>query len=448
MTTPENAPGASGPAGASDRAGAAAPPAPGAPIAQELPAQEIEARTRAAREAFAKMCAQPVELDLTRGKPCAEQLDLADPMLTCVGPGEAAARDGFDCRNYGVPDGLPEARALFAELLDLSPDAVLVGGNASLELMYDAVCSAMLFGVPGGAGPWREQGARFLCPVPGYDRHFALTERFGIEMINVDITESALDMETLCRLAADDARVKGVWLVPKYQNPVGYTLSSEELRALARMKTAAPDFRILWDNAYIVHHLAAELDPLDEILAACTEAGCPDRPLVFASTSKITFAGGGVSAFGGSPANVEWMRGCRSVMTIGGDKLNQLRHVRFFKDADGVRAHMRRHAEIIGPKFAAVDEIFTQQLAGTGLARWTRPRGGYFVSLDTRPGRARRIFEMAALAGVKLTPAGATFPYGNDPQDCNLRIAPTLPPPAELRRALQVLATAILADAA
>lgn len=442
MTTPEDAPGA---AGASGLPGAAAPPAP--PVS-ELPAQEIESRTRAAREAFAKMCAEPVALDLTRGKPCTEQLDLASPMLGCVGPGEAFAANGFDCRNYGVPDGLPEARALFAELLDLPPDAVLLGGNASLELMYEAVCSAMLFGVPGGDRPWNRQGARFLCPVPGYDRHFALTERLGIEMINIDVTESALDMETLCRLAAEDERVKGVWMVPKYQNPVGYTLSAEEVHALARMKTAAPDFRIFWDNAYVVHHLAAELDPLENILAACTEAGCPDRAWLFGSTSKITFAGGGISAFGGSPANVEWMRRCRSFMTIGGDKLNQLRHVRFFKDASGVRAHMRRHAEIIGPKFAAVHEVFTGQLAGTGLARWTQPRGGYFVSLDTRPGRARRICEMAAEAGVKLTPAGATFPYGRDPGNCNLRIAPTLPPPAELHHALQVLATAILADAA
>lgn len=409
---------------------------------------KLEQRVREARERFEQMCADPVALDLTRGKPSAAQLDLSRELMTALGPDDFRDAKGNDCRNYGVPDGIPEARALFGELLDVPAEGILVGENSSLTLMHDAVSSAVLHGVPGGDGPWHGRGAKILCPVPGYDRHFALTEHLGLGMTNVAISaERGLDVEAVARLAADDASVRGIWIVPKYQNPVGYTLSDEEVRALATMKTAAPDFRILWDNAYVVHHIEDGIDPLANVLAECEAAGNADRVWIFGSTSKITFAGAGISAFGGSSANVDWMRKHRGLRTIGPDKLNQLRHVRFFGDADGVRKHMVRHAELIKPKFEAVERGLGERLEGTGLATWTRPRGGYFVSLDTQPGKAKRVFELAAQAGVKLTPVGATYPYGDDADDRNIRIAPTLPTEDELERAITVLATAVLVAA-
>jgi len=404
-------------------------------------------RIREARQQFERICADPVPLDLTRGKPSAAQLDLSRAMLTALGPDDYRDGHGNDCRNYGVPDGLPEARALFGELLDVPAEGILIGENSSLTLMHDALSGAVMRGVPGGQGPWQGQQAAILCPVPGYDRHFALTERLGLGMTNVDISEQGLDIEAIERLAASDERVKGIWLVPKYQNPVGSTLTHEEVRALASMKTAAPDFRILWDNAYVVHHIDEKLASVADVLGACADSGNPDRVWLFGSTSKITFAGAGISAFGGSRANVEWMRSHRGIRTIGGDKLNQLRHVRFFGDADGVRAHMRSHAELLRPKFAAVQRGLGERLAGTGLASWTQPSGGYFVSLDTQPGKAQRVFELATRAGLALTPAGATFPYGRDPQDRNIRIAPTMPSDDELERAITILATAILCAA-
>lgn len=408
---------------------------------------DLQARIREARLQFESMCAEPVPLDLTRGKPSAAQLELSRGLMTALGPDDYLDSHGNDCRNYGVPDGLPEARALFGELLDVPTEGILIGENSSLTLMHHALSSAVLHGVPGGRSPWHGQQATILCPVPGYDRHFALTEQLGLGMTNVGISEQGLDIESIERLAACDERIKGIWLVPKYQNPVGTTLSPEEVSALAGMKTAASDFRIFWDNAYAVHHIDEKLAPVADVLRACGEAGNPDRVWIFGSTSKISFAGAGISAFGGSPANVEWMRGHRGFRTIGADKLNQLRHVRFFGDAEGVRAHMRLHAALLRPKFAAVQRGLTERLAGTGLASWTQPSGGYFVSLDTQPGKARRVFELAARAGVALTPVGATFPHGRDPEDRNIRIAPTLPPEDELERAITVLATAILCAA-
>ncbi len=408
---------------------------------------DLASRIQEARARFEQMCADPVSLDLTRGKPSAEQLDLSRELLTILGPDDFVDGHGNDCRNYGVPDGLPEARALFGEVLDVPADGILIGENSSLTLMYDAVAAAVLHGVPGGSAPWGGQGNRILCPVPGYDRHFALTEHLGLGMTTVEIGEAGLDVEAIARLAADDEHVKGIWIVPKYQNPVGTTLSEEEVRALANMKTAASDFRILWDNAYAVHHIDEKLDPVSDILKACAEAGNPDRVWIFGSTSKITFAGGGISAFGGSAANAAWMSQHRGLRTIGADKINQLRHIRFFGDADGLRAHMKKHAEILRPKFAAVQSGLEERLAGTGLASWTKPRGGYFVSLDTQEGQAKRVYELASKAGVKLTPVGATFPYGNDPKDRNIRISPTLPPSDELERAITILATAILCAA-
>jgi DNA-binding transcriptional MocR family regulator len=408
---------------------------------------DLAARIQEARARFEKMCADPVSLDLTRGKPSAEQLDLSRELLTILGPDDFTDSLGNDCRNYGVPGGLPEARALFGEILDVPADGILIGENSSLTLMYDAVSSAVLHGVPGGDAPWAGQDVQILCPVPGYDRHFALTEHLGLGMQTVDIGEDGLDVEAVARLAGDDARVKGIWIVPKYQNPVGSTLTEEEVRALASMRTAAADFRIFWDNAYVVHHIDEKLDPVPDILKACNDAGNPDRVWIFGSTSKITFAGGGISAFGGSPANVAWMSLHRGLRTIGADKINQLRHVRFFGDAEGLRAHMQKHAALLRPKFAAVQSGLEERLAGTGLASWTKPRGGYFVSLDTQEGKAKRVYELAGKAGVKLTPVGATFPYGNDPKDRNIRIAPTLPPSDELERAITILATAILCAA-
>lgn len=408
---------------------------------------DLAARIREARAQFEKMRANPAALDLTRGKPSAEQLDLSLPLLGILGPDDYRDGHGNDCRNYGVPDGIPEARALFGELLDVPAADVLVGENSSLSMMHGAVAAAVLHGVPGGDGPWHGRDIRILCPVPGYDRHFALTEHLGLGMQNVAIGEDGLDIEAVERAAVSDVRVRGIWIVPKYQNPVGVTLTDDEVRALARMKTAAPDFRIFWDNAYVAHHIADELDPVADVLAACAEAGNPDRVFLFGSTSKITFAGGGISAFGASPANTAWMRKHRGLETIGGDKLNQLRHVRFFGDVAGLHAHMRKHAALLKPKFAAVQRGLEERLGGTGLATWTQPRGGYFVSLDTAPGKARRVFEMAAEAGVKLTPVGATFPYGDDPEDRNIRISPSLPPIEELERAITVLATAILCAA-
>jgi len=408
---------------------------------------DLAARIREARAQFEKMRANPAALDLTRGKPSAEQLDLSLPLLGILGPDDYRDGHGNDCRNYGVPDGIPEARALFGELLDVPAADVLVGENSSLSMMHGAVAAAVLHGVPGGDGTWHGRDIRILCPVPGYDRHFALTEHLGLGMQNVAIGEDGLDIEAVERAAVSDVRVRGIWIVPKYQNPVGVTLTDDEVRALARMKTAAPDFRIFWDNAYVAHHIADELDPVADVLAACAEAGNPDRVFLFGSTSKITFAGGGISAFGASPANTAWMRKHRGLETIGGDKLNQLRHVRFFGDVAGLHAHMRKHAALLKPKFAAVQRGLEERLGGTGLATWTQPRGGYFVSLDTAPGKARRVFEMAAEAGVKLTPVGATFPYGDDPEDRNIRISPSLPPIEELERAITVLATAILCAA-
>ena len=352
-----------------------------------------------------------------------------------------------DCRNYGVPDGLPEVRALFGELLDLPTEGVVLGDNSSLSLMADALGAAVL--TRGSRRKRPVARRRCTAAVPGPWPTTAtsdLTEHLGVGMKNVDIGVGGLDIESVERLAASDERIKGIWLVPKYQNPVGYTLTPEEVHTLATMKTAAPDFRILWDNAYVVHHIDEVLDPVANVLQACEEAGNPDRAWVFGSTSKITFAGAGVSAFGGSAANLAWFRKHRGVRTIGPDKINQLRHLRFFGDADGVRAHMKRHATLLRPQFEVVQRVLETRLGGSDFAHWTDPRGGYFVSLDTRPGRARRVFDAAARAGVALTPVGATFPRGNDPEDRNIRIAPTLPPLRDLEQAMEILATAILCE--
>ncbi|AUX25090.1 aminotransferase [Sorangium cellulosum] len=400
--------------------------------------RELEAR-------YAAFEARGLKLDMTRGKPSSEQLDLANGMLGLPGASDLIASDGSDTRNYGGLDGLPEMKAIFAALLEVPAAQVIVGGNSSLTMMHDAVVRALLHGVPDGGGPWAKQPkVKFLCPSPGYDRHFAICEHHGIEMITVDLKDDGPDMEQVERLVAEDQAIKGMWCVPKYSNPTGTTYAAEVVRRLAGMKTAAADFRLFWDNAYAVHDLYAEGDRLADIVSACQAAGNPNRPLVFASTSKISFAGSGVSAMASSPANVADAKKHLGIQTIGPDKVNQLRHVRFFKDHEGLLRHMQRHAELLRPKFEAVTSIFERELGGKGIATWTSPRGGYFISLDTLDGCAKEVVRLANKAGVKLTGAGATYPYGRDPRDRNIRIAPSLPPLDQIRVAMEVVAVCVL----
>lgn len=394
------------------------------------------------RAEYESFRARGLALDMTRGKPCAEQLDLSLGLLDGLGRDFRAA-DGSDCRNYGGLEGLPEARALFAELLEVQPTEVIVGGNSSLALMHDVIVQALLKGTSGGA-PWHGAARpKFLCPSPGYDRHFAICERYGIEMLPVAMGPDGPDMDAVERLVAADAQVKGIWCVPRYSNPGGVVYSREVAGRLAAMPTAAPDFRIFWDNAYAVHHLVDDPPPLANLLAACASAGNPDRPIAFTSTSKITFAGAGVAALAASPSNVRHIVGGLSIQTIGNDKLNQLRHARFFAGAAGVAAHMRRHAAILKPKFDAVTAMLGERLGGKGIATWSDPKGGYFVSLDTPDGCAAKVVQMADAAGVKLTKAGATYPYGRDPRDRNIRLAPSFPPLEQVRQAMELVAICV-----
>jgi len=384
--------------------------------------------------------ARRLSLDMTRGKPCSAQLDLSLGLLELK---DYRAADGTDCRNYGVVEGLPEARTLFAELLEVEPAEVIVGGNSSLALMHDSIVLGLLKGLP-DAPPWKSLPAvKFLCPSPGYDRHFAICERYGIEMIPVEMSQDGPDMDTVERLAGSDPAIKGIWCVPRYSNPTGITYSAEVVERFARMETAARDFRIYWDNAYAVHHLVDRPAPLKNILTTCRAAGNPDRPFIFTSTSKISFAGAGVGAIAASAANVRHLVAGLSIQTIGHDKINQLRHVRFFKDAAGVAAHMKRHAAILKPKFDAVGEILERELGGSGIAEWSRPEGGYFVSLDTLDGCASAVVAMADAAGVKLTKAGATFPLGKDPRDRNIRLAPSLPSLDEIQQSMELVAQCV-----
>jgi DNA-binding transcriptional MocR family regulator len=393
-----------------------------------------------ARRDYAALVDRGLSLDITRGKPSPRQLELSADLLTLPN-GQYKAEDGTDTRNYGGgAKGLPELRRAFAEALQVPVDQLLAVGNSSLELMHDAVVHSLLSVLPGGERRWADEPrVAMLCPVPGYDRHFHLAQRFGIELIQVPMNEDGPDMDVVERLVAEDAGIKGIWCVPKYSNPTGITYSDDTVRRLATMTTAAPDFRIFWDNAYAVHHLTEDEPVLADVLALCTEAGNADRAFVFGSTSKITFAGSGVGFFGGSPATIAWWSGLVAKRTIGPDKVNQLRHALFLKDADGVRAHMREHAAILAPKFAAVDRILTEELGDSGLASWTRPAGGYFITLTAPEGTAKEIVRLAKEAGVALTPAGATHPYGDDPADATIRIAPSFPEIGELEEAVRGL---------
>jgi len=399
--------------------------------------QELEQR-------YGAFKAQGLKLDMTRGKPSSEQLDLASKLTVALEESDYKGSDGVDVRNYGGLDGLPEMKAIFAEMLGAPAAQVVVGGASSLQMMHDTVVRALLHGVPGSKEPWARSKIKFLCPSPGYDRHFAICEHHGIEMIVVAINDDGPDMAEVERLVASDPSIKGMWCVPKYSNPTGTTYSADVVRRLAAMKTAAPDFRLFWDNAYAVHDLYAETDPLANVLTACAEAGNPDRAIVFGSTSKISFAGAGVAALASSPTNIADVKKHSAIQTIGPDKVNQLRHVRFFKDYAGLVSHMKKHAELLRPKFEAVTEIFARDLAGKGVATWTKPHGGYFVSLDTLDGCATEVVKLADAAGVKLTAAGATFPYGKDPRDRNIRIAPSMPPLAQVRAAMDVVTVCVL----
>ena len=399
--------------------------------------QQLASELKQQYEAFA---AQKLDLDMTRGKPGPQQLDLANDLLTMEDYRDAS---GTDCRNYGGLDGLPEMKQLFADILEIQPANVIIGGNSSLTLMFDTLARACLFGVSESATPWQGQSARFLCPSPGYDRHFTASQTLGLESIVVDMTEHGPDMDQVEALVAENASIKGIWCVPKYSNPTGITYSDEVVERLASMKTSASDFRIMWDNAYAEHHFSGELDPVKEIIAACEAAGNPDRAYVFASTSKISFAGSGVAAFASSPANVAWAKKIISAQSIGPDKINQLRHIKLFPDLPALREHMNRHAALLAPKFERVEQVLSAELGDADIARWTQPRGGYFTSLDLEHGSAKRTIELSAELGVKLTAAGATFPYGNDPQDRNIRIAPSFPGVEEIDTAMRVLSLCV-----
>lgn len=398
---------------------------------------ELEGKLQAEYEAFK---AKGLKLDMSRGKPGADQLDLSLPILDCIDSSEACkAENGTDCRNYGLLDGIPEAKRLFADMLEVKPSEIIIGGNSSLNMMYDTVARAMTHGLLHSEKPWAKlDRVKFLCPVPGYDRHFTICEHFGIEMINIETTPEGPDMEQVKKLVESDPAVKGIWCVPKYSNPAGTTCSDAVVDALAALKPAAGDFRIYWDNAYCVHHLTDEHDHLKNLLETARACGNEDMVFLFGSTSKVTFPGSGVAMMAASAANIEYIKKLMFPQTIGPDKLNQLRHVRFFGDLAGMKAHMKKHAALIAPKFDAVLNTFANELAPTGVAEWTNPRGGYFISFNAMDGCAKEIVRLCKEAGLVVTPAGATFPYGKDPRDRNIRIAPTFPPLAELKTAISL----------
>ena len=380
-----------------------------------------------------------LKLDMSRGKPGAEQLNLSLEVLDCINSSESCkAEGGVDCRNYGLLDGIPEAKRLFAEMLEVKPSEIIIGGNSSLNMMYDTVARAMTHGILGET-PWcKLDKVKFLCPCPGYDRHFAITEHFGIELIPIEMKSDGPDMDAVQFYVENDESVKGIWCVPKYSNPEGITYSDEVVDRFAALNPAAKDFRIFWDNAYCVHHLTDKHDKLKNILEALRANGKENMVYIFGSTSKITFPGSGVAMMAASEENVASIKKQLAFQTIGPDKLNQLRHVRFFKNLKGIEEHMKKHAAIIKPKFDAVINALESELGGTGLAEWTNPRGGYFISVNTLDGCAKRTVELCKEAGVKLTPAGATYPYGIDPRDRNIRIAPTYPPLDELKVAAKL----------
>jgi len=411
---------------------------------QQLSPQERKVIRSQLAERYRKFQSRKITLDITRGKPCSEQLDLSMAMLGVLDSNHYKTADGADCRNYGGLDGIPEAKKLFADFMGVGAEEIIIGGNASLTMMHDTFMRAMVNGMAEGSPAWvKLPKVKFLCPSPGYDRHFSICEYLGIEMITVDLKEDGPDMDVVEDLAARDGSIKGIWCVPMYSNPTGIVYSDETVDRLARMQTRADDFRIFWDNAYGVHHLVKEPVRLKNILAACKQAGNPDRVLMWGSTSKITFASAGVAIMAGSSYNMARARQQMKFQTIGPDKLNQLRHVRFFNDMAGIEDHMKKHAAILKPKFDAVQNVLASELGDKNIADWSKPEGGYFVSLDTMKGCASAIIGLAAEAGVKLTPAGSAFPYKKDPLDRNIRIAPSFPTLEEIRAAMELVCVCI-----
>lgn len=409
----------------------------------ELSREELRQEYETLLAEYNKYKSQNLSLDLSRGKPNSDQLDISLPLLSEARPREKCfSINGVDCRNYGVLDGIPEMKRLFADMLGIKEEYIMVGGNSSLQLMFDTLARAMLFGVLGSDGPWcKEEGLKWICVTPGYDRHFKMTEYLGFELLSVKMTETGPDMDEVERLVKDP-KVKGIWCVPKYSNPTGNTYSDETVRRLASMECAAPDFRIMWDNAYAVHDLGETTDELLDIFAEADKYGNIDRIFYYSSTSKITFPGAGVALMAASPANLKQISKFLGVQTIGYDKLNQLRHTTYFKDKEAVHKHMMILAQFIGKKFEITLESLSA-IEGLGIAEWTKPHGGYFISLDVLPGTAKRVYDLMRDAGVILTAVGATFPYGVDPEDKNLRIAPTYPTDDEIRVATAILALTV-----
>jgi DNA-binding transcriptional MocR family regulator len=416
------------------------------PLADRTP-EEIEAFLVEQRAAYDDLRGRGLALDLTRGKPSAAQLDLSDALLEL--PSGVKDPDGVDVRNYGGLEGIKAIRAMFAELLWVAPEQVVAGGNSSLVMMREVLTDLWLKGGVDSVRPWgAEEKVTFICPVPGYDRHFTLLSWFGIDTVTVPMNDDGPDAEAVARLAAADPSIKGMWVVPTYANPTGSVVSQEVADRLVSMETAAPDFKIFWDNAYAFHHLTEDEAKSADILSLAAAAGHPHRPIMFASTSKITYAGAGVAFLAGSVETVKWYVRHLSQGAIGPDKLNQLRHVEFFGSPQGVRDHMVKHRAVIAPKFEAVEQILTERLGGLEVATWTRPKGGYFVSLDVLDGTASRVVQLAKEAGIALTPAGASFPDGKDPRDRNIRLAPTFPGLPEVSEAMEAVATCVLLAAA
>lgn len=401
---------------------------------KEMSREELLALKEELAHQYEDVKAKGLKLDMSRGKPAASQLDMEMDFLDVLNAAsDVKTEAGVDCRNYGLLDGIPEAKKLIADMLGVAAEHVIVCGNASLNIMYDTIARSMIFGVLGST-PWcKLDQVKFLCPVPGYDRHFAITEQFGIEMINIPMTQQGPDMDLVEKYVNNDPAVKGIWCVPKYSNPQGYTYSDETVRRFAALKPAAEDFRIFWDNAYVIHDLYEDKsDALLEILSECEKAGNPDMVYEFCSTSKVTFAGSGISAVASSKANLDFFKKTMTIQTIGYDKLNQLRHVRYFKNIEGMKEHMKKHAAIMRPKFEAVLAVLERELGGLSIGSWTKPNGGYFISFESMEGCAKAIVERCKEAGVVLTGAGATYPYKKDPADSNIRIAPTFPSEQEL----------------
>lgn len=412
----------------------------------EMTRAELETLKKELDAQFDQVKAKGLKLDMSRGKPSKDQLDLSRPMLDVVNSeSDLNSENGQDCRNYGILDGIPEAKRLMADMCQVSPDQVLIYGNSSLNLMFDTVSRAYTHGICGNT-PWcKLDQVKFLCPVPGYDRHFGVTEHFGIEMIPVPMDDQGPDMKMVKELVESDESVKGIWCVPKYANPSGLSYSDQVVKEMAALKPAAADFRLYWDDAYTVHHLYGEerQDQVLEILDECQKAGNPDMVFKFASTSKITFPGSGVAVLATSKKNLEDALKHLKWQTIGHDKINQLRHVRFFKDLEGIKRHMEKHAAIMRPKFEAVERVLEEQLGGLGIGSWTTPNGGYFISFDALEGCAKAIVARAKEAGVVMTGAGATWPYGKDPKDSNIRIAPSFPTPEELAVAAEIFVLSV-----